>query len=710
MKASAGKRVLMLLENYTYPQDGRVRREASTLIKAGYQVSVICPAGDGQPLRENVNGVQIFRYPALFEGDGILGYLWEYVYSMTATFFITVFKSISSGFDIIHAHNPPDTFVLIAAIYKLFGKWFVFDHHDLSPEMYCARFPGNGKPLIYQVLLFFERLTFRLADHVISTNQSYKRIALERGGLTPAQVTVVRNGPELDRVRLVPDDPILRQKARTIIGYVGVMGYQDGVDYLIRSLAHLVNDFGYTNFYCVLIGKGDAFESLKVLTTSLGLDPYVWFTGRVSDEELMRYLSTADICVVPDPLNPFTDRSSMIKITEYMTLGKPIVAFDLTEHRATAGEAASYARPNDEQDFAEKIKELIDAPESWRTMGDLGRERIEKELSWKCQERYLLSAYSNFMKPKRNRIKLNISQEGLLKKVTRQWLLFKKEVIHSYQHRSFGPKKVVFIVGCQRSGTTLLTQIFERDLNARVYPEISELSSLDVPRKLRLNPLSEVKKVLDKDRATLIVLKPLVESQNTHELMLYFEGSKAIWLYRNYKDVSASHVMKWGGENSIRDLRAIVDRIPDNWRYENVTDDLRDIVLEHFSEDMPAQDAAALYWYVRNRLFFELQLDQHPDVYICKYESLVLNPLSTMQKIYQFLGCDFAGEDIVSDVHSKSIKKGHDLSISPSIDLLCQLLQERMDTTWEAANGFKSPWNAPPMNQFPKRSQVVSKD
>lgn len=400
MEATVGKHILMLLENYTYPQDGRVRREATTLTRAGYKVSVISPAGNGQPLREDVNGVQVFRYPVLELGSGLLGYLWEYTYSMAAAFFITAYIFLSRGFDIIHAHNPPDTFALVAAVYKLFGKWFVFDHHDLSPEMYYARFRGGGKPSVYKALLFFEKITYHLSDHVIATNQSYKQIALERGGLSPEQVTVVRNGPEMDRVRLVAGDPELRQKAGNIIGYVGVMGYQDGLDYLLHALAHLVNELKYRDFYCVLIGKGDAFGELKALTTSLGLDPYVWFPGRVSDEDLMRYLSTADICVVPDPSNAFTDRSSMIKITEYMALGKPIVAFDLPEHRVTAGESALYARPNDVQDFALKIKELLDNPAIRFRMGEAGRERVEKELSWKCQERLLLSAYRNFQKPK----------------------------------------------------------------------------------------------------------------------------------------------------------------------------------------------------------------------------------------------------------------------------------------------------------------------
>jgi len=383
----------MLLENNPYPQDGRVRREANALTSAGYQVSVICPAANGQPHREIVDGVHVYRYPAPPERDGILGYLLEYGYAMIATFFISLLVFLRKGFDVIHAHNPPDTFALVAGWYKLFGKRFVFDHHDLSPEMYYARFKLDGKPLVYNSLVFFEKLTFRLADHVIATNQSYKAVAMTRGGVPEDHITIVRNGPELGRVRPVAPDPELGGRAKTIIGYVGLMGFQDGVDYLLRALTHLVNDLGRTDFLCIIIGRGDALSSLKALASELGLDTYVWFTGRVSDADLMRYLSTADICVDPDPSNPFNDRSTMIKMTEYMALGKPIVAFDLPEHRVTARDAAVYARPNDELDFAQQLVLLMDNPERRHRMGQIGRARIETELAWSYQEKHLLAAY-----------------------------------------------------------------------------------------------------------------------------------------------------------------------------------------------------------------------------------------------------------------------------------------------------------------------------
>lgn len=393
MKASVGKRVLMLLENNPYPQDGRVRREAQALIEAGYRVSVICPKSKGQPWQEIVDGVRAYRYPAPPEARSFLGYLWEYGYSLIAAFILSLFVFLRDGFDIMHAHNPPDTFVFVAAPYKLFGKRFVFDHHDLSPENYFARFGGSGNTAVYQILVWLEMLTCKVADHVIATNESYKAMEMERGDVPQEQISIVRNGPDLNHLQLTEPDPALRAKADTIIGYVGEMGVQDGIDYLLRALVHLVQDLGRTDFFCVIIGTGEAWDSLRKLNTQLGLDDYVWFTGRVSDADLIRYLSTADICVDPDPSNPFNDRCTMIKMTEYMALGKPIVAFDLPEHRFTAQAGALYVRPNDELEFARALAKLMDDPDCRHTMGSFGRRRIETELAWCYSVPHLLKAY-----------------------------------------------------------------------------------------------------------------------------------------------------------------------------------------------------------------------------------------------------------------------------------------------------------------------------
>lgn len=399
MKASVGSRVLMLLENNPFPQDDRVRREAMALVTAGYQVSVIAPRRAGQPWRETVRGVHVCRFPAPPEANGFVGYLWEYGYALVSAFIISLLVLFREGFDVIHAHNPPDLYFLIAAFYRLFGKRFIYDHHDLSPEMYYARFDGEGNRLVYRVLVLLEELSCRFADHVIATNESYKAVEMERGRVPEERITIVRNGPDLSRLRLVQPDPDVRQKGETIIGYVGVMGYQDGVDYLLRALHRLVYDLGRTDFFGVIIGTGDAWPDLKELATQLDLDEYVWFTGRISDADLNRYLSTADICVDPDPSNPFTDRSTMIKMMEYMALAKPIVAFDLPEHRVTAQDAAIYARPNDELDFARQIAFLMDDPERRQRMGQIGRERIETGLAWSYQERHLLEAYETLGLP-----------------------------------------------------------------------------------------------------------------------------------------------------------------------------------------------------------------------------------------------------------------------------------------------------------------------
>jgi glycosyltransferase involved in cell wall biosynthesis len=395
MKVAAGNRVLMLLENNPYPQDGRVRREARALVTAGYGVAVVCPSKPGQPWREMIDGVRVYRFPAPPAGQGFLGYLWEYGYSMAAAFILSLLVFLREGFDVIHAHNPPDTFVFIAVCYKLLGKRFVYDHHDLAPEMYYARFGGKGNRLVYRALVALEQLSCRVADHVIATNQSYKSVEMQRGRVPEDRITIVRNGPELQRLRPVAPDPRLRQGGKTIIGYAGVIGFQDGVDYLLRALHHLAHDLGRTDFYCVIIGTGAAQAGLQVLADRLALGEHVWFTGWVpdSDGSYVRYLSTADICVAPEPSGPFNDRSTMIKLTEYMALAKPIVAFDLPEHRFTAQGAALYVRPNDELEFAGALAALMDDPARRQAMGALGRRRVETELAWCHSVPNLLAAY-----------------------------------------------------------------------------------------------------------------------------------------------------------------------------------------------------------------------------------------------------------------------------------------------------------------------------
>lgn len=399
MKASAGSRILMLLENFKYPQDGRVRREALALVKAGHQVIVIAPGTKDQTWSEEIDGVFAYRYPAPREAESGLGYLWEYGYSLLATAVLTVFVFARHGFDVIHAHSPPDMFVFIAAFYKLLGKKFVFDHHDLSPEMYRVRFTDGGNRYICRALELCEILSCRLADHVIATNESYKRVEVDRSGIPPERVTIVRNGPELDRVRRVAPDDEVRRKAAHIIGYVGCIGFQDGLDYLIRALRHLKHDLHRDDFYCVIVGNGAALDSIRDIVHALEMDEHVLLTDFIPHADLLRYLSSADIFVDPDPSNPFNDRSTMIKMLEYMALERPIVAFDLPEHRVSAGEAALYAQPNDERDFAEKIATLMNDPDLRRQMGAIGRQRIDEQLAWPFQANMLVAAYARLLRP-----------------------------------------------------------------------------------------------------------------------------------------------------------------------------------------------------------------------------------------------------------------------------------------------------------------------
>ncbi len=387
------KRILMLLENNPFPQDGRVRREAAALTAAGYCVTVIAPADKGQSRRETVNGVGVYRYAAPPAGNGLWGYLVEYGWSLLAAFALSLVVLARNGFDVIHAHNPPDLFVLIALPYKVLGKRFVFDHHDLSPEMYEARFRGGGSQLVKRTLIVFERLSCRAANRVIATNQSYQALEIERDGVPPDRITIVRNGPESNLLRVTEPDPQLAALDKVIIGYVGVMGVQDGVDYLIRALGHLRHDLRRTDFQCVLVGNGDALPDLKALVQQLDLADRVRFTGWVDPEAVARYLTAMDICAAPEPSTPYAAFSTAIKITEYMALGKPIVAFDLPEHRFTAQGAALYVAPNDERAFAEALARLMDDAALRQTLGIAGRQRIETELAWRHCAPNLLAAY-----------------------------------------------------------------------------------------------------------------------------------------------------------------------------------------------------------------------------------------------------------------------------------------------------------------------------
>ena len=386
------RRVLILVENLPSPFDRRVWQEATTLREAGYAVSIICPTGKGYERRHEVlDGIHIWRYSLPTEAQGALGYALEYATALVKTFVLSWKVLFSRGFDVVHACNPPDLFFLIGGFYKLFGKKFLFDHHDANPELYEAKF--GRRDIFYRAMLVLERWTFRTADVSIATNESYRRIAMERGGMPAERVFVVRSGPCLERLRIVPVDETLKRGRKYLVGYVGVMGRQEGIDHLLHAVAHVVFDLKRTDVHFGLVGGGTSLEEMRGLAAQLGVADYVTFTGRVPDAEMLAMLSTADVCVNPDIANDMNDISTMNKIMEYMALGKPIVQFDLTEGRFSAQEASLYARRNDPFDLATKIVGLLDDPARRAAMGASGRRRIEKELEWRFEAPKLLAAY-----------------------------------------------------------------------------------------------------------------------------------------------------------------------------------------------------------------------------------------------------------------------------------------------------------------------------
>jgi glycosyltransferase involved in cell wall biosynthesis len=386
-------RVLIIVENLPCPFDRRVWQEARTLRAAGYAVSIICPKGPGcERGYEEIDDIAIYRHVQPFEASGAFGYLAEYTWALLAEFVLSLrVLFFGRGFDIIQACNPPDTIFLIGGFYKLLGKKFVFDHHDINPELYVAKF--NRKDFFYKLLLALERWTFKTADVCIATNESYRRIAIERGGVAPSRVFVVRSGPDLSRLRLLPPDPALKRGRRFLVGYVGVMGRQEGIEGLLAAVKHIVHDVGRRDVHFGLVGGGTSLPEAKALAKELGVDDYVTFTGRVPDAELLAMLNTADICVNPDVANEMNDKSTMNKIMEYMALGKPIVQYDLTEGRVSAQEASLYAKRNDPIDLAGKMLELLDDEPLRKRMGEIGRQRVRDVLAWEHEVPRLLAAY-----------------------------------------------------------------------------------------------------------------------------------------------------------------------------------------------------------------------------------------------------------------------------------------------------------------------------
>ncbi|MEO8908100.1 MAG: glycosyltransferase family 4 protein [Microbacteriaceae bacterium] len=402
--AAASPHILIIVQNLPVPLDRRVWLECQALIARGYRVSVICPKGPGDPARQHIDGVDIYKYAPAPEAEGFRGFAWEFAYSWvrTARLSLTVWRH--RRFDIIQACNPPDTYWLLALLWRVRGVRFVFDHHDLNPELFISRF---GKPtsasekLQFRALRWLERRTFRTADRVISTNESYKAIAVRRGGRRPGHVTVVRSGPDTRQMRpIYPEHP--RPSDEINLAYLGIMGPQDGVEQVLLVVDELVHRRGRTTVTATLLGFGDCLEDLKAQSVRLGLDGHVTFTGRVDRVAIAEYLSRADIGLCPDLKTPLNNLSTMNKTMEYMAYGLPAVSFDLAETRISGSDSLLYVTSGDIAAFADAVERLIDDPALRAELGRRGRERVASQLDWRPQAEAYVSVFdevSGFSRP-----------------------------------------------------------------------------------------------------------------------------------------------------------------------------------------------------------------------------------------------------------------------------------------------------------------------
>lgn len=390
-------RVLIIIQNLWVPFDRRVWLECQTLKAAGHSVTVVCPKGPNDPARANIDGIEVYKYRPYFAKNSKATFVVEYLYSFLATGWLALKASRAGRFDVVQTCNPPDIFWPIGLLFKLLQRSrFVFDHHDLCPELYQSRFP-DGSAAVHKALLWLEHRTVASADHVIETNDSYRAVDIERHHAAPERVTVVRTGPDPNRLKRSEPDPARRRGRAHLAAYIGVMGPQDGVDIVLRVAHMVVNDFGRQDIAFTLIGSGDCFDDLLALRAKLDLNDYVEFTGRVPDADVAAILSTADVGISPDPKNPLNDVSTMNKTMEYMAFGLPVVAFDLRETRVSAAEAGVYATPNKVAEMARLLVELIDDEPRRKTMGAAGRARVETELAWHYQAARYAAVYQDLI-------------------------------------------------------------------------------------------------------------------------------------------------------------------------------------------------------------------------------------------------------------------------------------------------------------------------
>jgi len=394
----AGKHFLLIVENNSVPFDKRVWREAVALKDEGAMVSVIAPK-DGIDSKEFeiIDSINVFRYHLKFSNGSKIDYMLEYFFAFFHTFFLFHKVWFNKGkFQVIHVANPPDIFWPLAIYCKLLKIKFIFDEHDLTPETLLSRFEiTEGEAgLIHKILKSFQYLSYKYSDAVISTNESYKQQAIEKYPQNKNKIFIVRNGPDTRKFKSVPLNNSLKRNKKYLFAYIGIMAVQDGVDYIINAADNLVNERKFTDFIVYLIGSGSDLERLKKLTRELKLEDYIQFTGRIPDTPALEILSTADICLSPDPFNPLNDSSTMNKVIEFMSLGKPIVSFDLKEAKFSAIDAAIYVKNNDITAFADGILELIKDKERAVKMGEFGKKRVEEVLSWQKQINFLIKTYN----------------------------------------------------------------------------------------------------------------------------------------------------------------------------------------------------------------------------------------------------------------------------------------------------------------------------
>lgn len=392
-------RVVTLLENNPYPRDVRVRPHMEALAAAGYQVTVICPRAPGQRWTEIINGVRIYRFLTLAANAHAARYIMEFFWATFVMTILTLWVWMRHGMDVLHIYNPPESLFVAGLLPKLAGKIIVYDLRDIAPELYQSKFKRSSG-ILYDLLIWMERVMSRLADHIIVVNQSYEKVVVERDRVAPERISIVRQAPDINQVKQTEPDPNIRARASTIIAYLGSMAGQDGIDHLLMALQYLDQRFNYKDWLCVLIGPAEDQQALVALAAELGVSGRTWFHGYMPTERWLPILSSADICVEPCPANPLNNISTMNKIMDYMALCKPTVTYDLPEHRATAGEAALYAQPNDQVDFARQIARLIDDATLRSQLGTIGLQRMEQLFAWQYQKQRLLDVYKMLEKKK----------------------------------------------------------------------------------------------------------------------------------------------------------------------------------------------------------------------------------------------------------------------------------------------------------------------